>query len=149
MISLDVGGKFATAKFLIIFYQLVLLLGFIIGGSIGRFLTHFIMKFFKYWSAWANRTDGSWNYPYYYFWKKIIFGGLTAEKAILPGYEPSCPIAFVWGTNKPVQFFSKSWTDLLAKNPKNEVHAVSARHWIQKDQPDFIIHLIKRKLTSS
>jgi len=149
MIALDVGARFDGFKFLIIFYQFVLLLGFIIGGSIGRFLTHFIMKFFKYWPAWANKVDSSWNYPYYYIWKKILLAALKGKKsAVLPGYEPSCNIAFVWGTKKPVQFFNKRWTDILAKNPKNEVHAVNAGHWIQKEQPDFVINLIQRKLTS-
>jgi len=147
MISLDVGAKFIASKPLIVFYQFVLIIGFIIGGSIGRFLTHFIMKFFKYWPAWANRTDSSWNYPYYYFWKKILLAGGNSAKAILPGYEPSCPVAFVWGTKKPVQFFSKAWTDLLVKNPKNEVHAVNSGHWIQKEQPNFVIDLILRRIT--
>ncbi len=148
MISLDVGGRFGGPKLLIIFYQLVLLIGFIIGGSIGKFLTHSIMKFFKYWPAWANRADASWNYPYYYVWKKILLARGNTKKGILPGYEPSCPVAFVWGTKKPVQFFSKSWTDLLIKNPKSEVHAVNAGHWIQKEQPDFIINLIRRRIST-
>lgn len=148
MIALDVGGKFNLMKPMILFYQLSVLIAFIIGGSIGRFITQWILKYFKYWPAWAYRMDGSWNFSYYYLWKKIILAGFSSDKGFLPNYKPSCPIAFVWGTLKSDQYFKQSWLDLLAENPKSEVHAVSAHHWIQTEQPDFLVNLIQRKLTS-
>jgi len=149
MIALDVGGKFSFFKPFILFYQLTLALAFIIGGPIGRYLTQFILRYIKYQPAWAYRMDGSWNFSYYYLWKRIVLAGGNSEKGILPTYKPSCPIAFVWGTQKSVQLYNQNWLDLLAENPKNEVHSVNAHHWIQTEQPDFVINLIQRKLKSS
>ena len=146
MIALDVGGKFSVNKFLIIFYQFVLLIGWIIGGSIGRFMTQWIMKLFRYQPAWKNKVDSTWNYPYYYLWKKIIKKGFNVDKAVLPGYDPSCNIVFVWGTKKPVQFYNSAWVALLAKNPKNEVHSIKSGHWIPKEQPNFVIDLILKRI---
>jgi len=146
MIALDVGGKFAFFKPMILFYQWILVIAFIIGGFIGRWLTQFILKYIKYSPAWGYRMDGSWDYSYYYLWKKIFLAGFSSDKGVLADYKPSCNIAFVWGTKNPVQLFKQSWLDLLAENPKNEVHAVNASHWIQTEKPDFLIDLIQKKL---
>ena len=146
MIVLDVGAKYNIYKPIILFYQFTLVIAFIIGGFIGKKLTHGIMKLFKYSPEWAERVDSSWNYPYFYRWRRIFkcYGNL--KKAILPGYVPSCNVTFVYGKKKPAQFFNKAWTDLLAKNPQNEVVAADCGHWIQRDQPQLVISLIQKRL---
>lgn len=146
MIALDVGARFKFWHPFIIFYQFFLVLGFIIGGTIGNKLTYFIVNLAKYRPSWYDRINSSWNYSYFYFWKKIIKAKLSVSKAILPGYEPSCPVAFVYGKKNPVLFFTQEWVDILKKNPKSEVHALSCGHWIQRQQSNFVIDLIRRKI---
>ena len=106
------------------------------------------MKLFQYSPEWASRVDGSWNYPYFYIWRKIVRSYGSVEKAVLPGYVPSCNVTFVYGAKQPVRFFNKTWTDLLAKNPQNEVVAADTGHWIQRKDPQLVINLIKKRLGS-
>lgn len=112
MIALDVGAKFNFFLPSILFYQMTLLIAFIIGRSIGRYLTHFIMKkYFNYWPAWGEKMKSSENYDYRYLWKKIVMGGLSSDRGFLPNYRPSCPVTFVYGTVKPHQYFKQEWLD--------------------------------------
>ena len=146
MVALDSAAHFNPYHPIIVFYQLVLVLAFLIGGTIGKFLTHRIMKLFGYWPEWADRVDSSWNYHYYYRWKKIFKAYGNFDKAILPGYKPSCSLTYIYGAKKPMQFFKQAWLDTLAENPKNEVIVAQTGHWIQKDQPELVVNIIKRKL---
>lgn len=144
LIALDVGGKFPFWHHFVMFYQFILVLGFVIGGTIGNWLTHYIVNYSKYRPSWVNKIESSWNYHYFYLWKKIVKAGFSPSKGILPGYQPSCNIAFVHTTY--MKFFTDEWIDLLKKDPKNEVHELKCSHWIQTDEPDFLINLIRRKI---
>ncbi len=145
IIALDIGARSDVTLFKII-YQLYLAIAFIIGGPIGNFMTRLILKLFKYKPAWSDRINSSWNYPYYYIWKSILTGRGNKNKIPFMKYEPSCNIAYVWGTKKPVHFHNDSWLRLLQKNPNNEVHSVKAAHWIMREQPAFVIDLIRRRV---
>ena len=109
-------------------------------------MTRAMVKMLRYDPPWKNRIDSSWNYSYYYLWKRIFAGMRDKKKLPLVGYNPNCPVAFLWGTKKPVQFYGKSWADRIAKDPRNEVHAVESVHWIMLDQPKFLIDLIRRRI---
>ena len=146
MIALDVGAKFSLKKFITIFYQLWLVIAFLIGSFIGNYMTQWMVKLLKYQPRWKNKINSSWNYPYYYIWKKMVKAGFKEEKAILSGYQPSCPIAFAWGTKKPIQFFNTAWVQMLVKNPKNEIHSLKCGHWIPREQSNFVIDLILRRI---
>lgn len=146
IISLDIGIGTKNTPFQV-FYQIFLAIAFLIGGIIGNFMTKIMLsKGFKYSPPWLDRIDSSWNYSYYYLWKKHFQGMLDKRKGLLAGYSNSCPVVFLWGTKKPYQFFGKDWIDELGKDPKNEVHAVDSAHWIMVDQAKFLIDVIRRRL---
>ena len=147
MIALDIGARVSAYHIVFIFYQLTLVIAYLIGGFIGKWMTQGILKFFNYSPPWANRIDSSWNYSYWYMWKRIVLKLGNVEKAYLPGYVPSCNITFIYGAKKALQFHNQAWLDMLAKNPKSEViRAENSEHWIQKDEPELVINLIRKKL---
>ena len=143
IVPIDVGPKYRNPILLIHFF--ILSFAFLIGGKIGKFITQTLMKCALYSPAWKSRVDSSWNYPYYYLLKRLIKAKGSVEKAILTGYKPSCNVVFIYGTRKPVRIFTSAWIETLSKNPRNEVHAVKAIHWVQNEQPEFLIDLIKRR----
>jgi len=145
IIALDIGA-YSDVTFFKVFYQFFLALAFAIGGPIGNFLTRIFFKLFKYDAPWTKRLDSSWNYPYYYLWKSLLLNRGDKTKIPFIKYEPSCNIAYIWGTKKPMQFHNDAWLKKVQKNPNNEVHSVNAGHWIMKDQPAFVIDLIQRRL---
>ncbi len=148
IIALDVAANPPFNPFMIIFlfiYQLILITAFLIGGSIGKWMTRGFLKCLFYKPPWVNRIDSSWNYPYYMLWKYT----LKTRKGPIEGYEPSCPVVYVAGTKKPFVLHSRKWLDMLAKNPKSEYHLLDFVHWIQIEKPDFLIDLIHRRLKSS
>ena len=51
---------------------------------------------------------------------------------------PSCPLLFVYGTNKPYMFHASRFADMVrAKNGGgNEVLALDCGHWITVEQPE-------------
>ena len=148
IISLDVGLG-AKIKPFTIFYQLFLTIAFIIGGSTGRFMTRRMLKYFDYNPPYYNRIDASWNYPYYYLWKRIL-GAVFLKKVNRVPFlknELSCNVVYTWGAKKPFQFHGEGWLkSLVKKNPKNEVHTVDSGHWIMREQPKFVTDMIIRRL---
>lgn len=145
LITLDVGPKFMIFNPMIILYQFCLVLAFMIGGWIGQKITRLWMLLFFYNPSWKNRVDASWNYPYYYLFKRLLKCKLNIDKAILPGYQPSCGVAFVYGTLKPAKLYTQEWSDLMKEDPRHEMIKVSSVHWIQRDHSDFTIDLIRRR----
>lgn len=146
MMPLDVGPKFNFLHPFVALYQFILIFLFFIGGPIARIVTQGALKLVKYRPPWLNRIDGSFHYPYYYLWEKIVKARFNVDKAILPNYIPSCNVAFTWGAKNPMKFHLPNWINTLNKNPRNEIHSVQTEHWIQQEQPQFIISLIRRRV---
>ena len=146
IITLDVGLGSKLTPF-IVSYQVFLSTAYKIGGPIGGILTRWMAKQFDYNPPHFDRIDGSWNYYYYYLWKRIGAGALGKKDQIpFLKTQPTCNIVYTWGAKKHTQFHGDRWIKSLAKNPKNEVHSVDSGHWITKEQPEFVINLIKRRL---
>ena len=147
MIPMDVGAKFNYFVRFLVYYQVMLAIAWIIGGFIGNFITNYFVNLFMYKPAWRYRIDHTWNWAYYDLWKKILLHGFNTDKAILPGYEPSCNVTYVYATKfKRFQFSNKQWEDMIARNPKSEAIAVDCSHWIHKAKPEWTVDLIKSKL---
>lgn len=143
MVALDIS-PYVKLKFSIVAYQSALIVGFLVGGKIGNWITHGVRKWAKYDPPHKDQINSSWNYPYYYTWKTII-----KAKGVSPlqTYKPSCSIAYVYGELKPMMFHTDEWLDMIKKNnPDNEVIPVKAGHWIMKDQPEITLNLIKKRL---
>ena len=151
LIALDVS-PWVKPNLLVVIYQFILVVAFLIGGKIGEFLSKSTAKFFKYKPSYYNRINGSWGYPYYYFWRNLIKSKFTSKSKRIPGfgrYFPSCPVAYVYGKKKPCQFHTQRWLDKVAEDPKNFVQGLNTGHWITKEQPSFVIDLIKKRLVET
>lgn len=146
MVALDVGPGFSVYRLYVMFYQFILIIAFFIGGFIGKLMSIGISRlFFKHSPPYLNKIEASWNYPYWYFWKKIIKSFGSVERGMLKNYEPNCNVAFVYGYKQPELWFTPKWLVILSKNKKNEVMAADTGHWIQRDKPEIVINLIKKR----
>lgn len=77
-------------------YQLYLTIAFLIGGSIGTFLTQKAVNFFKHDPPYKAAINSSQNYPYYYLWKNMLTTIFNKRKRFLAGYKPSAPIVYMY-----------------------------------------------------
>ena len=90
--------------FYVVAYQMYLIIAFIIGGPIGKFMTQAAMNFFKHNPPYATKVNSSQNYPYYYLWRNKILSALKIKQLYLSRYQPSVPVTYLYGANKPFQF---------------------------------------------
>ena len=145
MVALDVGPGFSVFRLFVMFYQFTLIIAFFIGGFIGKILNRGILRFFDYSPPYASKVDPSWNYPYWYYWKKIVKSFGSVHRGMLKNYQPSCNVAFVYGYKQRGLFFDQQWLVTLAKNENNQVIAAETGHWIQREKPDLVVDLVKKK----
>lgn len=147
LVNLDVGdGPEKTIKSQIgaIAYQSFLAVNFLIGGPIGNTLTQGFVKMANVYGLSEedkSRIDSSWNYLYFHLYKRLLH-----FRSIFENYKPSCSVAFVYGTQKPFLFHSEKYLSKLKENPKSEIHAVDADHWLMASHSDFLVDLIKRRI---
>ena len=52
----------------VLLYQIILIIAFLFGGFIGRFITKAVCKFMKHNPKYIDEIDGSRNYPYLYLY---------------------------------------------------------------------------------
>lgn len=114
------AGLGAKAKLMIAGYQLWLALAWNLGGKVGDGMTRRMASLLR--APGAPSTIGSWmNYPYHVQWTRG-YPRMPASSQV--------PMLFVYGTRKPFMFHSEAWAKALASQPYNEVHAISANHWV-------------------
>lgn len=130
----------------VIAYQLFLVLAFIIGGPIGRFMTQAFAKFNKHYPPYFDQINGNRNYPYFYFFKNRIASLLNKQKGFLHKYVPSVPIVYLYAKKKPFQFHGDRWLNYLKDTPNCQVHGFDAGHWFMKKYNKFVIELINRRV---
>lgn len=108
MIMMDVPGKIQLKSIkeiiYVVIYQMVLIIAFLVGGPIGKFLTQGSMKVFKHNPPYASSVNSSQNYPYYYLWRNSLLSALKLKTKYLLNYTPSVPTTYLYGANKPFQF---------------------------------------------
>lgn len=149
MMTMDVGTGIEStisAKLFTVAYQGYLASNFLIGGQIGKYMTKLFVKManpFGLTKEDIDRLDSSWNYPYYYLWRRIIY-----YSNILKNYEIKTPIAYIYGKNKPFHFHSEKFIDNLEKCEKCEVHAIDSDHWIMRkpENSKFLCDLIRKRM---
>lgn len=98
-------------------YQLFLVIAFIIGGPIGRFMTQAFAKVNKHNPPYFDQINGSRNYPYFYMFKNKVVSALNKEKGMLYKYVPSVPIVYLYAKKKPFQFHGNKWLNYLNETP--------------------------------
>jgi len=92
---------------------MLLIIGFLFGGLIGRLITQGMCKFYSYSPKYFDDIDGSRNYPYFYLYLNKVRGLFDKTKLFLYRYTPSVPIVYVYGTKKPFSFHGDKWLNYL------------------------------------
>ena len=145
LIAVDVAPWFKVT-FSIVAYQLWLVKAFLIGGKLGDFMVQSLLPVLKYNPPYKKRIKADWGYLYYYNLKFVLKSLFDLKKIPLSNYEPSCPIAYVYGKNKPAQFQNNRWLEKISADPKNYVKELNAGHWIMNEESEFLLDLIKKRL---
>lgn len=132
MVAMDVGPDLKPTGGAMVFtatYQLWLASAFVIGGSIGNWMTRTIARR-AHSPRQGEALNASVNYPYLYTWQAILSGKVPN----LPDYAPEIPLLFVFGRKKPGSFHSSRWTSFVRSRPDNEVIDLpGATHWVMLD----------------
>jgi hypothetical protein len=89
---------------MVLAYQIILIVAFIIGGLPGRLLCKGVSKFFKHTPKYFDELSGARCYPYFYLYKNMITSLFNKKKLFLRHYVPSAPVVYVYGKKKPFQF---------------------------------------------
>ena len=64
------------------------------------------------------------------------FGGRQSYRRHRQPFMPSCPMLFIYGSDKPLMFHAKAWTDDLLRTKGNEVVELDTGHWVMSAQPE-------------
>ena len=112
-------------------YQVWLALGWLIGGSIGDWMTRTMARRARCPSD-AAPISSRMNYPYYLLW----FGGSLSYRRQLHRFRPDCPMLFIYGRRKPFMFHAEKWAEELRARPGNQVEAFDTGHWVMSEQPE-------------
>jgi pimeloyl-ACP methyl ester carboxylesterase len=120
----------ATAKVMVLAYQLWLATAWRIGGRIGDGMTLWMARRARCPSD-PRFIDSRMDYPYYIRWAKAhgSYRGMVR-------FEPKVPMLFAYGTKKPFMFHTAAWAEALAARPGNEVHAFPTGHWVMVQARD-------------
>lgn len=79
----------------------------------------------------AEDVDVHMCYIYYHFWKTFF-----CHRSQLPvPAHPSCPILYLYGTNKNAMFHSQEFLDRIDGTPDSKQVAVNAAHWMTYGEP--------------
>ena len=71
---------------------------------------------------------------------------LLSDKNVKPRLQRDIPTLFVYGKRKRAFFHSQKWLALLDKCDSSEHHGLDCGHWVQTQQPDTLVALMRRWL---
>lgn len=176
MIVLDVSytlDRSVSAILMVLYYQWCLAISFLTGIN---FLTMIFVKRLKqqnYVPDNLKEINPSFNYLYYYLWRKVFFAmflllisyllfGFYPFLVLLVlisiyfkfspplldfrGYKSNTPIVFIYGTDKKFNFHKKSWADRLKAQPNCDVIPVSGGHWVMKNHKEKLMQVMDDRL---
>lgn len=132
MIALDIGGAAERetryfSLFLKLSYQWTFAVAFLLsvlplvgidstitpGPFLGTLLAKLYMAVFWGRKAIPPNFDVRMNYPYMYLWGKIFYNLATRKsEGLLSGYEPSVPVCFIYGKDKPFMFHGPKYASI-------------------------------------
>lgn len=130
----ELGGR---AKAGIAAYQLWLALAWRLGGALGDRMSRAMARWLRAPGAAADIHAGM-AYPYDMAWTGS-HGGLRQLLDVAPG----CPMLYLYGRRKPLQFQSRRWTEALAAQPGNRVMALPTGHWVMVEQPEAFAQAVR------
>ncbi|NML17101.1 alpha/beta fold hydrolase [Azohydromonas sp. G-1-1-14] len=140
LIGVDIGDAGSRAharsltladKLMVASYQLWLAAAWRIGGAAGDAMSRYFARIARA-PADPDAVSCAMSYPYYLAWT-----GAYADIArrMRRGFEPPCPMLYLYGRRKPLMFHSPSWAAALAQRPGHRVVALDAGHWLMLERP--------------
>lgn len=139
IIGVDIGDAPSKAldhsrtlkqKMLAGWYQSTLAIAWKIGGPVGNVMTRMMANALKAPSP-RQYIGACMNYPYYISWV-----GEEGSYAAMVPFKPSCPMLFIYGTEKPLMFHSPQWSEAVAGRKGSKVVAMNTDHWPMLRQPE-------------
>ncbi|WP_395700981.1 alpha/beta fold hydrolase [Aquabacterium sp.] len=142
LIGVDVGDAVAPSyvralsareKGMVFGYQAWLALAWALRGWFGGRLADGMTRRMARWLRCPTEPaaiHAGMNYPYFITWTGA-HGSYRGMRAI----EPPCPMLYIHGLRKPVQFQSAAWLQALAARPGCAVAAMDSGHWMMVRQP--------------
>lgn len=125
MKSLSLG-----AKLMVVWYQLWLAVAWKVGGGLGNWMTHFMVRLMKV-PADPRFITSAMNFPYYIQWTGAHGSYRNPQR-----FVPACPMLFIYGSKKPFMFHSRPWAEALATQPSCRVLGFKADHWPMVREPE-------------
>lgn len=138
VIGVDIGDHVSLQQsrtlresLMVFMYQGWLALAWIFGGRIGDLMTRVMARGLGCPSPQAS-MHSQMGYPYFMHW----FGGRQSYRRHRQPFMPSCPMLFIYGSDKPLMFHAKAWADDLSRTRGNEVVELDTGHWVMSAQPE-------------
>jgi pimeloyl-ACP methyl ester carboxylesterase len=150
IIGVDIGDPESMKKnasftdwCMFVFYQMTLVLAWLLGRRSGDWLTRSMAKALGCPTP-SDHISANMNYPYFMFW----FGKAQAYRGRLQPFNPSCPFLFIYGTQKPLMFHHQAWADGLGAKPDNASVGLKCGHWVMIEQAEQFNDAIAEWLTT-
>ena len=141
MAALDIGGHLQPAdlktRLMIVGYQWGLVAAWLAGGlfaPLGDLLARGIGKTVRVPAAQRARIRSRFGYLYFYYWRNLLLPGKRA--GLLARYRPTCPVLYLWGERKPLQFHSPRWLEIVAQSGGRAQGLAGAGHWLMETHAD-------------
>jgi pimeloyl-ACP methyl ester carboxylesterase len=111
-------------------YQLWLACAWLIGGKVGDGMTRWLARKFKI-RADINLIWSGMNYGYH-----IKYSSAFRGKKMSPTlFDPTTPMLFLYGKNKPTMFHSRNFVYKINTAPGSRAVGFDAGHWVMLDKP--------------
>jgi len=143
MAALDVGGHLGRPglkpSLMIIGYQWALILAWLVGGlapPLGDAIARGVGRVVRVPDPQRGRTRSRFGYPYFYFWRNLLLPWQRA--GLLQRYRPTCPVLYLWGERKPLQFQSPRWLQIVEDGGGRAEGVAGAGHWLMETHADTV-----------
>jgi len=143
MVALDVGGHLGRpglkASLMMIAYQWGLIAAWLVGGLVpplGDAIARGVGMVVRVPAPQRARIRSRFGYLYFYFWRNLLLPWKRA--GLLQHYHPTCPVLYLWGERKPLQFHSPRWLEIVAASGGRAEGIASASHWLMETHADTV-----------
>lgn len=143
MAALDVGGHLGRPGFkaalMMIGYQWGLIAAWLVGGllpPLGDAVARGIGRVVRVPAPQRTRIRSRFGYLYFFFWRNLLLPWKRA--GLLSRYRPNCPVLYLWGERKPLQFHSPRWLELVAESGGRAEGIGGAGHWLMQSHAEVV-----------
>ena len=113
--------------------------GWVIGGRTGDAMTRLMVRVAGA-CAEPGLVHSGMNYGYYLKYKSALLGRSQGEAP----FEPSCPMLFLYGRNKPTMFHSDAFVERLNRTPGSKAVGYDAGHCLKLEPPAEVAREIRQ-----